>query len=173
VLLVAWVGVLGLLHDFLAEALARYWIQRARIVRFGLWFLAVARYCWRIAHPDPALPANIGAVYRIFAGRALDLYHCCHHADRRMITSYGMAAVESWPVDAEFRSGLQPRACSSPPKTCTAIWLRLVCRWRRCTYRPPYGITSCGADGILARMWPSAAADGEREDAVAPHEVMP
>jgi len=74
-LLVAWVGALGLLHDSWPKRSHVYWINVHALFGLALWLLVVARYCWRIAHPVPALPANIGAVYRNFSRVAhLTLY---------------------------------------------------------------------------------------------------
>jgi len=63
-LLVAWVGVLGLLHDSWPKRSHLYWINVHALFGLALWLLVVARYGWRLAHPVPSLPADIGAVYR-------------------------------------------------------------------------------------------------------------
>ena len=62
--MVPWVGVLGLLHDSWPKRSHAYWINIHALFGLALWLLVLARYCWRIAHPVPGLPANIGAAYR-------------------------------------------------------------------------------------------------------------
>lgn len=63
-LLVVWVGALGLLHDSWPKRTQAFWINIHALSGLVLWLLAVARYWWRVAHPPPGLPQDIGALYR-------------------------------------------------------------------------------------------------------------
>ncbi len=63
-LLVVWVGALGLLHDYWPKPARAFWINIHALFGLALWFLVIARYCWRVAHAPPSLPADVGAFYR-------------------------------------------------------------------------------------------------------------
>jgi len=63
-LLVIGVGVLGLLHDTWPKRTQAYWINVHALTGLVLWTLVIARYGWRLAHPPPSLPANMGAFDR-------------------------------------------------------------------------------------------------------------
>lgn len=63
-LLVVWVGSLGLLHDSWPKQSHLFWVNIHAVSGLALWILVVARFCWRIAHAPPSLPAHIGPPYR-------------------------------------------------------------------------------------------------------------
>ena len=63
-LLLAWVAILGLLHDSWPKRTHEFWINIHALFGLALWGAASARYCWRITHAPPPLPANIGPLYR-------------------------------------------------------------------------------------------------------------
>jgi cytochrome b561 len=63
-LLVVVVGTLGLLHDSWPKRTQAYWINVHAVIGLLLWLLLIARFWWRVRHPPPPLPADIGAVDR-------------------------------------------------------------------------------------------------------------
>lgn len=73
--LVVWVGTLGLLHDSWPKRSHLFWINIHALFGFALWLLVIARFGWRLAHPAPELPDDIGPLYRRLARAAhLTLY---------------------------------------------------------------------------------------------------
>jgi cytochrome b561 len=154
------VGALGLLHDSWPKRSHVYWINVHALFGLALWLLVVARYCWRIAHPVPGLPANIGAMYRHFSRVAhLTLYALLFITPIiGMITfiwhgrqlNLGLFAVNF--AVASNRAVFEPTEdlhgylayalfALAAAHISAALWHHFVRR-----------------DGILARMWPSAAA---------------
>jgi cytochrome b561 len=63
-LLVVVVGTLGLLHDSWPKRSHLFWINIHVLFGLTLWFLVMARYAWRRAHPPPSLPEDIRPFYR-------------------------------------------------------------------------------------------------------------
>ncbi len=68
VLLVVWVGVLGLLHDSWPRGTQAFWINIHALSGLVVWSLVIARFWWRRSHPPPALPPSIGAFSRRYSG---------------------------------------------------------------------------------------------------------
>ena len=66
-LLVAIVGVLGLLHDSWPKATQAWWINMHAVLGIALWLILLARFTYRLRHPPPALPAEVGALSRRFS----------------------------------------------------------------------------------------------------------
>jgi cytochrome b561 len=62
--LVVVVGILGLLHDDWPKRTQAFWINVHAMIGLLLWFVLIARIGWRIRHPPPGLPAEIGALSR-------------------------------------------------------------------------------------------------------------
>jgi cytochrome b561 len=62
--LVVVVGVLGLLHDDWSKQTQAFWINVHALFGLLLWFLLMARFGWRLAHPPPLLPAAAGEFSR-------------------------------------------------------------------------------------------------------------
>ena len=60
VLLIIWVGVLGLMHDSWPKKTQAFWINMHALSGLLLWVLVIARFWWRTRHVPPALPADIG-----------------------------------------------------------------------------------------------------------------
>jgi cytochrome b561 len=63
-LLVVVVGVLGLLHDSWSKQTQGFWINVHAILGLLLWVLLFVRFSWRLAHPPPTLPEEVGAFSR-------------------------------------------------------------------------------------------------------------
>jgi cytochrome b561 len=159
-LLVVWVGVLGLLHDSWPKRTQAFWINIHALSGLALWLLVVARYCWRVAHPPPALPPNLGALYR-HASRAV---HLIMYA-LLLITPIVGIVTFIW-HGRVFDLGLfkidfgiaRNRAVFEPTEDihgylayalfALAAAHILAALWHHFVRR----------DGILQRMWPSAAA---------------
>jgi cytochrome b561 len=159
-LLVAWVGMLGLLHDSWPKRLHLYWINIHALFGLALWLLVVARFCWRMAHPVPSLPANIGTLYRYFSWVAhLALYALLFitpivgivtfiwHGRRLNLglfaVNFGIVSNRAVFEPSEDLHGYLAYAlfALAAVHISAALWHHFVRR-----------------DGILARMWPSAAA---------------
>ncbi len=64
VLLVVWVGVLGLLHDSWPRLTQAFWINIHALSGLLLWVIVMARFWWRNRHPGPQLPPQVGALSR-------------------------------------------------------------------------------------------------------------
>jgi cytochrome b561 len=158
-LLVAWVGVLGLLHDSWPKRSHLYWINVHALFGLALWLLVVARYCWRIAHPVPRLPANVGAVYRhlsrvahltLYAllfitpiiGMATFIWHGRQLNLGLFALNFGIASNRAVFEPTEDLHGYLAYAlfALAAAHISAALWHHFVRR-----------------DGILARMWPPAA----------------
>ena len=66
--LVVVVGILGLLHDDWPKQTQAFWINTHAMIGLVLWVVLIARIRWRIRHPPPQLPADVGAFSRRFSG---------------------------------------------------------------------------------------------------------
>lgn len=64
VLLIVWVGVLGLLHDSWPRATQAFWINIHALSGLLVLALVVARLWWRSRHAPPPLPAGISEFSR-------------------------------------------------------------------------------------------------------------
>jgi cytochrome b561 len=65
--LVAIVGVLGLLHDSWPKQTQAFWINVHALVGIFLWLVLLARFGYRLRHSPPALPSDIGVFSRRFS----------------------------------------------------------------------------------------------------------
>ena len=63
-LLVVAVGWLGLLHDSWPRTTQAYWINIHAMLGLLMFALVLARIAWRMQHPAPPLPADVGAAVR-------------------------------------------------------------------------------------------------------------
>ena len=63
-LLVVAVGWLGLLHDSWPRTTQAYWINIHAMLGLLMFALVLARIAWRMQHPAPPLPADVGAFSR-------------------------------------------------------------------------------------------------------------
>ncbi len=62
VLLVVWIGTLGLLHDSWPDKASQtFWINMHAVSGLLLLALTIVRLGWRLRHPPPPLPADAGA----------------------------------------------------------------------------------------------------------------
>jgi cytochrome b561 len=74
-LLVIWVGALGLMHDSWPKGTQVFWINIHALFGLALWVLVMARYWWRVKHAPPEFPANVGAFYpRLSRAAHLTMY---------------------------------------------------------------------------------------------------
>jgi cytochrome b561 len=64
VLLVVWVGVLGLMHDSWPKRTQAFWINIHALFGLLVWGLVIARFWWRSRHAPPTLPREIGELSR-------------------------------------------------------------------------------------------------------------
>jgi cytochrome b561 len=64
VLLIVWVGVLGLMHDSWPKGTQAFWINIHALSGLLVWALVIARLWWRSRHAPPALPPEIGELSR-------------------------------------------------------------------------------------------------------------
>ena len=64
VLLIVWVGALGLMHDSWPKSTQAFWINIHALFGLLVWALVIARLWWRSRHAPPALPPQIGALSR-------------------------------------------------------------------------------------------------------------
>ena len=62
--LIVVVGVLGLLHDSWPRSTQKFWINLHALIGLLVWVLIVVRLAWRLRHPPPALPPEIGVLPR-------------------------------------------------------------------------------------------------------------
>jgi len=67
-LLVAAVGVLGLLHDSWPKRTQAFWINLHAMLGLLLWLTLMARFWWRIGHRPPSLPSGVGDWPRRLSG---------------------------------------------------------------------------------------------------------
>ena len=68
VLLIVWVGVLGLMHDSWPKRTQAFWINIHALSGLLVWMLVIARLWWRGRHSPPALAPQIGEFSRRFSG---------------------------------------------------------------------------------------------------------
>lgn len=66
--LVAVVGVLGLLHDSWPRSTQTFWINVHALIGLAVWLLVMARYAWRASHPPPELPPDAGELSQRLSG---------------------------------------------------------------------------------------------------------
>jgi cytochrome b561 len=66
--LVLIVGTLGLLHDDWPKQTQAFWINVHAMVGLLLWLVLFARFGWRLSHPPPPLPADVGVLTRRVSG---------------------------------------------------------------------------------------------------------
>ena len=62
--LIVVVGVLGLLHDSWPRGTQAFWINIHALIGLLVWVLILVRLQWRLTHPPPALPPEIGVLPR-------------------------------------------------------------------------------------------------------------
>ena len=67
-LLVAAVGILGLLHDSWPKRTQAFWINLHAVLGLLLWLTLIARFWWRIRHRPPSLPSEVGDWSRRLSG---------------------------------------------------------------------------------------------------------
>jgi cytochrome b561 len=65
--LVVVVGILGLLHDDWPKQTQAFWINVHAMIGLLLWLVLIARIGWRLRHPPPDLPADVGVLSRRFS----------------------------------------------------------------------------------------------------------
>jgi cytochrome b561 len=65
--LVVVVGILGLLHDDWPKQTQAFWINVHAMIGLLLWLVLIARIGWRLRHPPPDLPADVGTLSRRFS----------------------------------------------------------------------------------------------------------
>lgn len=66
-LLIVIVGTLGLLHDSWPKQTQAFWINVHALIGMVLWLVLLARFGYRLRHPPPALPADVGDLSRRFS----------------------------------------------------------------------------------------------------------
>jgi cytochrome b561 len=66
--LVVVVGTLGLLHDSWPHATQAFWINIHALVGLLLWSVLIARFGWRLRHPPPPLPPDVGKLSKRLSG---------------------------------------------------------------------------------------------------------
>ena len=64
VVLIVLVGVLGLLHDSWPRRSQAFWINVHALIGLTVWVLILVRVWWRLRHPPPELPPEIGVLPR-------------------------------------------------------------------------------------------------------------
>ena len=64
VVLIVVVGALGLLHDSWPRRSQAFWINLHALIGLLVWALIVVRLYWRLEHPPPALPPEVGVLPR-------------------------------------------------------------------------------------------------------------
>ncbi len=62
--LVVVVGTLGLLHDSWSHKSQAFWINIHALAGLLLWSVLIARFWWRLRHPPPPLPPDVGKLSR-------------------------------------------------------------------------------------------------------------
>jgi cytochrome b561 len=68
VLLIVWVGVLGLMHDSWPKRTQAFWINIHAVSGLLVWVLVIARLWWRGRHTPPTLAPQIGEFSRRISG---------------------------------------------------------------------------------------------------------
>src|ERR1700733_10366567 len=135
-LLVVWVGALGLLHDSWPKRSHLFWINIHALFGLALWLLVIARYGWRLAHPVPDLPDDIGPLYRRgLRARPFNLYsvllHHPHHRHRDL--HLARPGARPRPLSRELWNSVQPRRLRAHGGSARLSRLRSV-RSRRGAY---------------------------------------
>jgi cytochrome b561 len=67
-LLVAGVGILGLLHDSWPKRTQAFWINIHAMLGLLLWLTLIMRFWWRIRHTPPLLPSEVSGLSRRLSG---------------------------------------------------------------------------------------------------------
>ena len=62
--LIVVVGTLGLLHDSWPKGTQAFWINLHALIGLLVWALIVVRLGWRLTHPPPPLPPEVGVLPR-------------------------------------------------------------------------------------------------------------
>jgi len=62
--LVVAAGILGLLHDSWPRATQARWIDIHALIGLAIWVLLLPRFAWRLTHPVPDLPSDVGEFSR-------------------------------------------------------------------------------------------------------------
>jgi len=58
------VGTLGLLHDSWPHATQAKWVNIHALIGLAVWLLLMLRLAWRLSHPPPDLPPDVGEFSR-------------------------------------------------------------------------------------------------------------
>jgi cytochrome b561 len=155
--LVVIVGVLGLLHDSWPKQTQAFWINIHALIGLLLWSVLFARFGYRLRHPPPALPPEVGA----FSRRSASPVHFALYALMFIIPILGIVTfvyhgrVFNLGV-FEVNFGVKKnRAIFGPTEDihgylayalfAVAGLHALAALWHRFVLH----------DGVLARMWPS------------------
>lgn len=62
--LIVVVGTLGLMHDSWPRRSQAFWINLHALIGLSVWVLIVVRLWWRLSHPPPAPPPELGLLKR-------------------------------------------------------------------------------------------------------------
>ena len=62
--LIVVVGTLGLLHDSWPRHSQAFWINLHALIGLSVWVLIIVRLWWRLRHPPPAPPPELGLLTR-------------------------------------------------------------------------------------------------------------
>ena len=65
--LIVVVGTLGLLHDSWPRHSQAFWINLHALIGLSVWVLIIVRLGWRVSHPRPAPPPELGLLTRRLA----------------------------------------------------------------------------------------------------------
>ena len=143
--LVVIVGTLGLLHDSWPKKTQAFWINIHALIGILLWLVLLARFGYRLRHPPPTLPTDIGAFSRRFSGPV----HLALYALMFVIPIVGFVTfiyhgrvLHFGLFDLNF--GIKKtRRYLSPPRMFTGIWRMRSLPSRVCTHSLPCGTISC------------------------------
>jgi cytochrome b561 len=162
--LVAVVGVLGLLHDSWPKQTQAFWINVHALIGILLWLTLLARFGYRLRHLPPTLPASLGAFSRRFSSPV----HWALYTLMFVIPIFGVVTfvyhgrVFDFGV-FELNFGIKKNRAIFEPTEDIHGYLAyalfalaglhaLAALWHRCVLH----------DGVLARMWPTRAKEAPR-----------